>query len=350
MQQAPAARRPANFMTVLSVISSFAVVTLHANGVFWRFDAEAAYWRGANVIECLFYFAVPVFFMLTGANLIDYRDRYSTREYIKRRALKTLLPFLCWTALGVIYRVLLREIPAADITPAYLAKGFLNSTLVGVYWFFFPLFGVYACIPLFAAVEKEKRRAVFAGTAAAGFLVNCLIPFILRVTESGVSLPFSVGVSGGYLFYALLGWLLKNETPPPWARALIYLLAAGGTAAQIIGTGILSLRAGRIVDVYKGYNNLPCVLAAAGVFLAAKQAAPLVLRVRALERAFAFLGRYSFAVYLTHWYALDLLVKLPWVDEYSLWYRLGAPFLVIPLCVLGAWILQKIPALRRLVP
>ena len=124
MKQKTEAGRPANFITVLSVLSAFAVIALHANGVFWRFNAEAAWWRSANVIESAFYFAVPVFFMISGATLIDYRDRYDTRAYAKKRAQKTLLPFLAWTALGTVYRVLMREIPVSEISPRFLLYSF----------------------------------------------------------------------------------------------------------------------------------------------------------------------------------------------------------------------------------
>ena len=350
MKQQTEAGRPANFITVLSVLSAFAVIALHANGVFWRFDAEAAWWRSANVIESVFYFAVPVFFMITGANLIDYRDRYDTRAYAKKRAKKTLLPFLAWTALGTVYRVLLREIPVSALSPRFLLDGFLNSTLVGVYWFFFPLFCVYLCIPLFAAVEKEKRRAVFSGLAVACFILNCLIPFLIRATGAGIVFPLSVSVGSGYLLYALTGYLLKNEDPPLWGRICIYVLALGGLAAQIIGTQTLSLRAGEIVDLYKGYNNVPCVLAATGVFLAVKRLSPRLLRVPAIGRAFAALGKYTFAAYLMHWYVLDLFSKLPFVNVYSLLYRLTAPFAAFALCALAAWLLRKIPVARELVP
>lgn len=77
----------------LSVLSAFAVVALHVNGVFWNFSYDR-YWLTANVIESLFYFAVPIFFMITGVTLLDYNDRYSTKEYFKKRIKKTFLPFL----------------------------------------------------------------------------------------------------------------------------------------------------------------------------------------------------------------------------------------------------------------
>ncbi len=36
-------------------------------------------WVSANLLETIFYFALPVFFMISGATLLDYRSKYSTK-------------------------------------------------------------------------------------------------------------------------------------------------------------------------------------------------------------------------------------------------------------------------------
>lgn len=90
----------------LSVISAFAVVMLHTNGVFWKFSYER-YWVTANVIESVFYFAVPIFLMISGVTLIDYSKRYSTKDYFKKRIKKSVIPFILWSLLFLIYLKLL---------------------------------------------------------------------------------------------------------------------------------------------------------------------------------------------------------------------------------------------------
>ena len=58
------------YITVLNVLSALSVVGLHVNGCFWQFSREW-WWLTANIIESVLYFAVPVFFMLIGATLLD---------------------------------------------------------------------------------------------------------------------------------------------------------------------------------------------------------------------------------------------------------------------------------------
>ena len=81
------------YITLLSVISAVAVVIIHVNSdCFGNLGSDNRYWFGANIIECIVYFAVPIFFMISGATLIDYRDRYSTKEYFIKRIKRQLFP------------------------------------------------------------------------------------------------------------------------------------------------------------------------------------------------------------------------------------------------------------------
>lgn len=73
-------REKTDYITFLSVISAIAVVFLHVDAAFWEYSTDA-YWASANFIESIFYFAVPVFFMISGAMLVDYKERYSTKEF-----------------------------------------------------------------------------------------------------------------------------------------------------------------------------------------------------------------------------------------------------------------------------
>lgn len=90
------------YIDVLNVISCLSVVILHTNNAFWKFSYES-YWISANFIECIFYFAVPVFFMITGVTTIDYREKYGTRVFLKKRIQKSLIPFVLWSMIATLY-------------------------------------------------------------------------------------------------------------------------------------------------------------------------------------------------------------------------------------------------------
>lgn len=69
------------YIMLVNVLSMLAVVYMHVNNCFWTFSTER-YWKSADVIESVMYFAVPCFFMISGANLMDYRKRYDTKTFL----------------------------------------------------------------------------------------------------------------------------------------------------------------------------------------------------------------------------------------------------------------------------
>ena len=90
------------YIQILGVIACLAVVAMHVNGCFWQFGYDR-YWITANIIECICYFAVPIFFMISGATLLNYRKRYTTAVFFKKRFGKTLVPFLIWSVISAIW-------------------------------------------------------------------------------------------------------------------------------------------------------------------------------------------------------------------------------------------------------
>lgn len=62
------------YISLASVLSAIAVVYMHTNSCFWDFSTTR-YWFTANIIESVFYFAVPIFFMISGAMLLDFNKK-----------------------------------------------------------------------------------------------------------------------------------------------------------------------------------------------------------------------------------------------------------------------------------
>ena len=121
------------FLSLASVVSAFAVVSLHANSCFWTFDAHERYWITANFIECFFYFSVPVFFMISGATLLDFLNRYDLGTFFRKRFAKTVIPYCFWSLFALAFQVLyLKNIPADSVSPSMVRDGLLRGNLLSV--------------------------------------------------------------------------------------------------------------------------------------------------------------------------------------------------------------------------
>ena len=92
------------------------------------------------------------------------------------------------------------------MTIKYVITGLVNGgSIVTTYWFFMPLYAAYLAIPLFSAVEKEKRKSVYVYISVVGFLLNVLIPFAAKFTDWVPYNPgFRLFVNMSYLFYVVV--------------------------------------------------------------------------------------------------------------------------------------------------
>lgn len=72
------------YFDVLNIVACIAVLALHHNGIVHWFKVDTNAWKQALIFEVLFYWAVPIFFMLSGATLFNYRDKYSTCLFFKK--------------------------------------------------------------------------------------------------------------------------------------------------------------------------------------------------------------------------------------------------------------------------
>lgn len=209
------------FEDVLNIVSCFAVVALHCSLAVFS-PARGLAWDRALVCQAVFIFAVPVFVMLSGANLMEYRMRYSTAQFFKRRVLRTGLALVVGSAVFyLIYYLAFRFFPdsywgARDYTEAFSVGDFLDRLLTNrindTYWFFYSIIGVYCVTPLLALAAERKR--LLEGLLAAGFAVAFLVPALgwakvlppeYQETLTGVPL-----LSSNMVFYFLLGYYLRR--------------------------------------------------------------------------------------------------------------------------------------------
>lgn len=118
---------------------------------------------------------------------------------------------------------------------------------------------------------------------------------------------------------------------------------------HIIGTYILSVKEGAIISTYKGYQNVPSILYATGIFLLLKDIGIRVMKNAQMNSFISCLGKYSFSIYLMQFILLDAAPHFV-PDTKSILYRLGAPFVMIPIIIAVTWCMRKIPVIKKIVP
>lgn len=338
-------------LVLLQVVCAICVVTMHTNTCYWDFNPTESYWITANILGCVCYFAVPIFFMITGITLLDFQDRYSTKIYFIKRIEKTLIPYISWSLIGVLWLVITKSISIGDISLKWLVNGLLSTKgIVEYYWFFQPLFCVYLCIPVFALIDKEKKQSISKFILILAFFINVLIPFLNSLFNLGIEWPYSIAVGSGYLFWIWGGYYFYNNSFSKKVKICILTAAVAGLLMSIIGTHVLSVKAGSIQSILTGYINLPCVLYSCGAFIFLREVAIHIEKINWIRTLIEFLGEYTFPLYLMHWFIIKLIIEILPFNTKSLIYRLFIPYVIFAIVIGITWCLRKIPLLQKIVP
>ena len=141
-----------------------------------------AWW--ASFFDTFVRACVPLF--VVASSYLQFPLHYSTGEFLRRRALRVLVPFLCWT---IVYALAWGE-PVENFRSLLLNFNYAAGHL----WFVYMLVGIYLLMPMLSpwAERVGKRELQF-------YLLLCfvttLIPFVRALVADGAA-PVIYGPTG----------------------------------------------------------------------------------------------------------------------------------------------------------
>lgn len=121
---------------------SFIIVWLHCTcNLFDSFGESITSWYPDLVINSFTAFAVPCFFMLSGAYLL--RHEHSIRDMLTKRVPRMFIPLIFWSIIYIL-------INGNPVPSSFIAMFFQNQA--PHLWFMYSLFGLYVLLPLLSKV------------------------------------------------------------------------------------------------------------------------------------------------------------------------------------------------------
>lgn len=283
------------YFDVLNILACISVVFLHHNSLVHSFEDSLA-WRESLVVECAFYWAVPVFLMISGANLLNYREKYSTVVFLKKRVLRTVIPWIIWSVVFLIWKTQTGQMELKTKTVRHILGLILNYKIESVYWFFGALFACYLAIPVFSVIVKERKVLWY--VVGLNFGLLSVLP-VLK-TWFGFSWGLDVPVVGSLFIYILLGYLLATEQVDKSKRIFLYILGFAGFAFRLIYTYIFSMQNQKTDTSIKGYVIFHSVFLAIAVFEWGKNVRWEKWIPRKVIKWIPTISSCSFGIYLLH--------------------------------------------------
>lgn len=340
------------YIDVLNIVAILAVLFLHHNGIVHHF-ANSRSWYISLVVETAFYFAVPLFLMITGATLLNYREKYDTKTFFKKRAAKLIIPSLAWMIIMFIWQVFIAKgLTVTDWSPVNIINILLSNGELYIYYYLFVIMGIYLTIPLFTPLTEKKNRKLLWYGVICFFIFNTLVPDILTFFGIHFNENLSLRI-GEYLVFVFLGYLLSTCNLTKRKRILLYTGGLLAIVYRYFTTALFSANAGTLVRTTWGYSSFHSIILASAVFVFIKNL-PLDKLSARVKKTCSLLAGCSFGIYLSHilvmHYELLLFSSLFGMDSKSWIYRFLCPFLTYAISVLIVLLLKKIPFIRRIVP
>ena len=336
-----------DYIYFLKVLSALAVVLLHTNGCFWSFSYEQ-YWISANIIESVFYFAVPIFFMVSGITLMDYRERYDTKTYLKKRIVAVVIPFVVWSIIALLYSIRRGRVSITDLTFISVVNGIINSEYQSVYWFFIPLITIYLSIPFISIIDKDKRKSSFKYIILLYCVFNSLLPLICKLIGIDYNGNLYIPIAQGSVIWVFIGYYLDTYGLSDKNKKILYILGLFGLLIHIGGTWYLSYQIGAVDGTFKGYTNIPSILYCSALYIFIKENYHTIRKSNIANKIISWFKNETFGVYLIHHYIIDIFIFKFVVNPQSLVYRLGGGLLIFIICTIIIKILHRIPIVRKI--
>lgn len=341
------ARKHYAYMDYLNVLGAFAVVALHCSTSVYLNTGDLR-WKLDVVVQALFIFAVPVFFMISGANLLGYRRRSTTGTFLLRRVRRVVTSLILYSLLyyavkcihvnGILFAS--RAFSIGDFL-----KLFLTNQINDVFWFFYAIILIYLLTPLLSLASE--RPSLLRYCLLVSGVVGFAVPLINRLFDVDLYfVDFNVQQLFGYVFYYLIGYYLVHVWRPVGhvehrgkrilllSLCLIACVAAGAALTYMLNAGNQIPGAGVEYNNYALSYTGPVVLVqSVVVFLLAQSIRETGSKTSRLDRLARSLSPLCLGVYGLHMLVFSIFnVVAPHNIKWDLGIRPVAVFLASLVC------------------
>lgn len=332
------------YFDLLNIFACICVIWLHCNSLVYTYN-PTLHWYVSLFVQVACHFAVPVFFMISGANLMNYREHYSTKEFVYKRVTRTLVPLLIWSSVILFIKYQQGIIIPEDFQ--HIVFLFLTSGIETVYWFFFPLFGIYLSLPVLSLIAADRNRKYFLYMALMGIFFFSFLPFIQNRIGLGYSEYLLFPMAAGFLPYALLGWYFANTELSGTVTRLIYAVGIFCAFYMYYGTIAFSAKTGGLEKELIDYQSIVSYGFAAAVFLFFKNRKFRLFDRPKIRKAITTISSASFGIYLIHMLTMEVLLKLTGWNMSSLKWQLFGQIPVYLTALTIVLLVKKIPYLGK---
>lgn len=340
------------YMDILNILATFSVVVLHGSSFAFS-NAGGSRWILAVIIQIFFIFAVPIFFMISGANNLDYRNRNDSKDFLIKRAKRVGIPFIFWSVIWFLYENFQYwHLSWWNLhTYSIAIDRMLHNSIQPIFWYFYFIIGFYLSVPLLSKITQKSNKNLVRYLIALNIIFVAIIGYYYQLrnqNDSAFANGLSIGVSGSIGIF-IIGWYFKHFEITKRQRYLIYFLGISSMVTMLALTFVLSYKRGMFQRQVYSIWGLPGILWSLSIFIFFQQHfanwKPSI-KVQNILKSFSSA---SLGVYVIHDFFIDVLEHNFGLQNSSYWFILVMPVVVWIMSVMVVKIIQLIPYLKRIV-
>ena len=336
------------YYDLLNIVACIAVIALHQNGLVHTFTADWV-WKECLLVEVGCFWAVPVFLMLSGATLMNYRDKYSTEIFFRKRLSRVVFPWLFWSLTFLTQKVLTGRMVLESYSPKAIFNIVLNCQVEDIYWFFPAIIGIYLFLPLLSFLAKPQYRKILWYIVGCEIILNGTMPLVCYFTgmqwNGNLSSPFNE-----YYTFFILGYLLSTTEFSKKQRYGIYLTGFLCACFRYAGVYYLCFRDGTKNSALFSYGQFHSFGLAIAVFVLFKSLPWERVFGEVWKRFISRIAGCSLGVYLIHRCVMGYEMQLFHLQGTSLWWRTGGVLATYLFCLIIVVMVKKMPVVKRVFP
>lgn len=345
------------YIDVLRVISSVMVVAIHvATHYIYAFKVKSIPWTTLETAIVITLFAVPVFFMISGATIFSSTREESYGEFIKRRLSKIAIPLVAYSVIYYLFYVFVKG--EYELGAFEFIRLFFNKSITGHFWYLYALIPLYFFYPALRKLVQTLSRKQLLILILSFFTIDSLIPQLNNILALFCDFKiglYSFGRMGVYINYTLLGYYIHTYVNLKTKKQAVFtaLTGIGCIAAMSLLTYISSEKT--LSEKWINTHHAFVMILSACVMIFVKYLFQNYQPNQKIQSALSLFGALSFSAYLIHMLVLRT-IQVFWPRSFveELTTPQAAVFLLaafiggLVISYLWAFAVSKIPVIKKI--
>lgn len=287
------------YMDYLRFISVICIIGIHASDILVQNSKHfSIQWWYTIILQVIVRIGLPIFFMMSGALLLNSKEESLFHFYVKRFS-KVAIPFIAYS----FFYLFIFHYKWSLFRPNNLVQGLLDILKGPVFyhlWFVYTLLGLYVIAPFLKAMLQSLSNKMLINLMIAILILRCISIYI---PVTGISLGITNYVFDNWVMYFISGYMLTRDFGEKFNKT-VYGLGCVSFVFTIIIICYIPQFSPNLFDL-----SPTMVLMTAAIFLFFKKNNHNFPKEGILYSIISFANKYSYSTYLIHTFTLSYVLN-----------------------------------------